>query len=95
MRHGDTLASPVNFWVVMGKPQMSNDDSLLSEVGDCKAHFLCVLAILEYDLNFLCDGSVLIWGSIYIVNWYWVWQGASLQLMLLGKGSVDKHPCHT
>src|SRR5258708_20349723 len=91
-RHGDTLVSPVNFWVVMGKPQMSDDDGLLSEVGDCEACFLRVLAILEYDLNFLCDGSILIWGSIYIVNWYWVWQGASLQLMLLGKGSVDKHP---
>ncbi len=51
----------------MGKPQMSDDDSLLSEVGDCKACFLCVLAIPEYDLNFLHDGSVLIWGSIYVV----------------------------
>src|SRR5260221_10080917 len=65
----------------MGKPQVSDDDSLLSKVGDCKACFLCVLAILEYDLNFLHDGSILIWSSIYIVNWYWVWQGASLQLV--------------
>ncbi len=95
MRHGDTLASPVNFWVVMGKPQMSDDDGLPSKVGDCKACFLHVLAILEYDLNFLCDGSVLVWGSIYNVNWYWVWQGVSLQLVLLGKGSIDKHPCCT
>src|SRR6266481_1840139 len=94
-RHGDTLVSPVNFQVVMGKPRMSDDDSLLSEVGDCKACFLRVLAIPEYDLNFLHDGSILIWGSIYIVNWYWVWQGASLQLVLLGKGLIDKHPAHT
>src|SRR5258708_27109063 len=74
---------------------MSNDDGLLSKVGNCKAHFLHVLAILEYDLNFLHDGSILIWCSIYIVNWYWVWQGASLELVLLGKGLVDKHPCCT
>src|SRR5258708_11253211 len=94
-RHGDTLASPVNFQVVMGKPQMSNDDGVPSEVGNCKACFLCVLAIPEYDLNFLCDGSVLVWGSIYVVNWYWVWQGVSLQLVLLGKGLIDKHPCCT
>ena len=73
---------------------MSDDDGLPSEAGDCKVHSLCVLAIPEYDLNFLHDGSVLIWGSIYVVNWYWVWQ-VSLQLVLLGKGSVDKHPCHT
>src|SRR5260370_34290778 len=59
----------------MGKPQMSNDDGLPSEVGDCKVHFLHVLAIPEYDLNFLCDGSILIWSSVYVVNWYWVWQG--------------------
>ena len=64
-------------------------------VSDCKACFLCVLTILEYDLDFLCDGSILVWGSINIVNWYWVWQGASLQLVLLGKGLVDKHPCCT
>ena len=95
LRHGDTLVSPVNLWIVMGKPQMSDDDSLPSEVGDCKVHFLCVLAIPEYDLNFLHDGSILIWSSIYIVNWYWVWQGASLQLVLLGKGLIDKHPCCT
>src|SRR5258705_6571544 len=73
----------------------SAHSGLSSKVGNCKAHFLHVLAILEYDLNFLCDGSILIWSSINIVNWYWVWQGASLQLVLLGKGSVDKHPCHT
>src|SRR5258705_13653146 len=54
----------------------------------------CVLAIPEYDLNFLHDGSIFIWSSINVVNWYWVWQGAGLQLVLLGKGSVDKHPCH-
>ena len=78
----------------MVEPQMSDDDSLLPKVGDCKAHFLHVLAILEYDLDFLCDGSILIWSSIDIVNWYWVWQGASLQLMLLDKDSVDKHPSH-
>ena len=74
---------------------MSDDDGLPSEVGDCEVCFLCVLAILEYDLDFLCDGSILVWSSIDIVNWYWVWQGASLQLVLLGKGSVDKHPCCT
>src|SRR6266436_3539086 len=79
----------------MGKPRMSDDDSLPSEVGNCKAHFLHILAIPEYDLNFLCDGSILVWSSIYVVNWYWVWQGASLQLVLLGKGLVDKHPCCT
>src|SRR5258708_39757356 len=78
----NTLVSPVNFQIVMGKPQMSDDDGLLSEVGDCKAHFLHVLAIPEYDLDFLHDGSILIfvWSSIDIVNWYWVWQGVSLQL---------------
>src|SRR5260221_11081156 len=81
-RHGDTLASPVNFQVVMGKPRMSNDDGLPSEVGDCEVCFLCVLAIPEYDLNFLRDGSILIWGSIYIVNWYWVVQRPILQLLL-------------
>ena len=73
---------------------MSNDDSLLPEVGDCKVCFLHVLAILEYDLNFLHDGSILIWSSINVVNWYWVWQGVSLQLVLLDEDSVDKHPCH-
>src|SRR5260221_926150 len=56
---------------------MPDDDGLLSKVGNCKAHLLCVLAILEYDLNLLHDGSILVWGSIYVVNWYWVWQGAS------------------
>src|SRR5258707_14936224 len=95
LRHGDTLVSPVNFWVMMGKPQMSNDDGLLSEVGDHEMHFLCVLAISEYDLNLLHDGSILIRSSIDIVDWHWVWQGASFQLMLLDKGSVDKHPCCT
>ena len=34
-----------------------------------------MLAISEYDLNLLHDGSILVWSSIYIVNWYWVWQG--------------------
>src|SRR5260370_6952027 len=81
-RHGDTLASPVNFQVVMGKPQMSDDDSLPSEVGDCKACFLHVLAIPEYDLNFLHDGSVLIWGSIYILNCYLVSPAIILHLVL-------------
>ncbi|SRR5258708_39089720 len=66
-----------------------------SEVGDCEVRFLHVLAIPEYDLNLLCDGSILIQSSIDIVDWYWVWQGAGFQLMLLGKGLVDKHPCHT
>src|SRR5260370_8380434 len=76
----------------MGKPRMSDDDGLLSEVGDCKAHFLCVLAILEYDLNFLCDGSVLIWGSIYIVNWYWVWQGQVSSFFLWAKAQLTNIP---
>ena len=74
---------------------MSNDDGLLPKVGNCKVGFLCVLAIPEYDLDFLHDGPILIWSSIDIVDWHWVWQGASLQLVLLDKGSVDKHPCHT
>ena len=73
---------------------MSNDDGLPPKVGDCKACSLCVLAILEYDLDFLCDGPILIWSPIDVVNWYWVWQGASLQLVLLDKDSVDKHPGH-
>ncbi len=74
---------------------MPDDDSLPSEVGNCEACFLHVLAILEYDLGFLCDGSILVWSSIDLVNWSWVWQGASLQLVLLGGGLVDKHPCCT
>src|SRR5258707_8576098 len=76
----------------MGTPQMSNDDGLPSKVGNCKACFLCVLAIPEYDLDFLCDGSILIWSSINIVDWYWVWQGVSLQLVLLGKAQLTNIP---
>ena len=73
---------------------MSDDDSLLPKVGNCKVCSFCVLAILEYDLNFLCDGPILIWSPIDIVNWYWVQQGAGLQLVLLDKDLVDKHPSH-
>ena len=71
---------------------MSNDDGLLPKVGDYKVCFLCVLAIPEYDLDFLCDGPILIWSPIDVVNWYWVQQGVSLQLVLLDKDSVDEHP---
>src|SRR5258708_231313 len=39
---------------------MSNDYGLPFEVGDCEVHFLHVLAILEYDLNFLRDGSIIV-----------------------------------
>ena len=74
---------------------MSDDDRLSSEVGDCEACLLRVAAVAEYNLDFLRDGSVLIRSPINVVDWYWVWQGASLQLMLLDKGSVDEHPCRT
>ena len=74
---------------------MSDDDGLPPEVGNCKACSLCVLAIPEYDLDFLCDGPILIWSPIDVVNWYWVWQGVSLQLMLLDKDLVDEHPSCT
>ncbi len=74
---------------------MSDDDGLLSEVGNCKVRFLHVLAIPEYDLDLFHDGSILVQSSIDVVDWYWVWQGVSFQLMLLDKGSVDKHPCRT
>ena len=54
------MARPVDFWVVVVKPRMSDDDSLPPEVGDCKVCSLRVLAIPEYDLDFLCDGPILI-----------------------------------
>ncbi len=57
----------------MGKPQVSNDDSLSPKVCNHKACLLCVLAISEYDLNLLHDGSVLVQSSINIVDWDWVW----------------------
>ena len=77
------------------KPRMSDDDSLPPKVGNCKMCSFHVLAILEYDLDFLCDGPILIWSPVDIVNWYWVRQGAGLQLVLLDKDSVDEHPCCT
>ena len=77
----------------MGEPQMSDDDSLPSKVGNHETCFLHVLPISEYDLDLLCDGSILVQSPINIVDWYWVWQGASFQLMFLDEGSVDKHPC--
>src|SRR5260221_4501466 len=49
-RHGDTLVSPVDLWIVMGKPQVSNDDGLSPKVCNHKACLLHVLAISEYDL---------------------------------------------
>ena len=79
----------------MVEPQVSNDDCLPPEVGNSEARLLRVLTVLEYDFNFLCDGSVLIWGPIDIVDWYWVWQGAGLQLVLLDEGSIDEHACCT
>ncbi len=95
MGHVDTLAGPVNLQVVMGEPGVSNNDSLLPKVCDDKVHTLCMLAILEYNLDFLCDGSILIWSSIDVMNWDWVWQGVGFQLVLLDKGGVDEHSCCT
>src|SRR6266436_1881541 len=73
LRHADTLASPVDLQVVVGKPQVSDDDGLLPEICNCEVHLLCVLAVSEYDLNLLCDGSILIQSPIDIVDWDWVW----------------------
>src|SRR5260221_5051565 len=73
LRHADALASPVNLQVVMGKPQVSNDDGLLPEVCNCEACLLHVLAISECDLDLLCNGSILVQSSINIVDWDWVW----------------------
>src|SRR5258708_38610237 len=56
---------------------MSNDDSLSCEVHNHEPCFLHVLAILEYDLDLFCDGSILIWSSIDIMDWDWVWQWVS------------------
>ena len=72
---------------------MSNDDCLPPEVGNSKVCPLRVLAIPEYDFDFLRDGSILIRSPIDIVDWYWVWQGVGLQLVLLDEGSIDEHAC--
>src|SRR5260370_37306426 len=74
---------------------MSNDDSLPPKICNCEACLLCLLAILEYDLNLLHDGSVLIQSSIDIMDWAWVWLGAGFQLVLLPKGTVDDRSCFT
>ncbi len=57
----------------MGKPRVPNDDGLLPKVCNCKVCLLHVLAISEYDLDLLCDGSILIQSSIDIMDWDWVW----------------------
>src|SRR6266436_3430078 len=43
-RHADALVSPVNLQVVMGKPQVSNDDGLSPKVCNHKVCLLHVLA---------------------------------------------------
>ena len=70
---------------------MSNDACLPPEVGDSKARLLHVLTILEYDFDFLRDGSILIRSPIDVVDWYWVWEGVGLQPVLLDEGSIDEH----
>src|SRR5258708_39366137 len=72
-RHADALVSPVDLQVVMGKPQVSNDDGLSPKVCNHEVCLLHVLAILEYDLNLLHNGSILIQSSIDVVDWDWVW----------------------
>ena len=71
---------------------MSNDDGLSSEVGYHKACLLHMLAIPEYNFDLLCDRTILIWGSIDIMDGYWVGQGTGLQFVLLDEDPVDKHP---
>ncbi len=52
---------------------MSDDDGLPPKVCNCEMHLLHVLAILEYDLDLLHDGSILIQSSINVMDWDWVW----------------------
>ncbi len=85
--------SPIDFQVVMGEPQVFNDDGLSPKVCNCEVCLLHVLAVSEYDLNLLCDESILIQSSIDIMGWDWVWQRVGFQLVLLDEGAVDKHSC--
>src|SRR5258708_6524024 len=63
-------------------------NSLLPKVCNHEVHLLCMLAVSEYDLDLLHDGSVLVQSSINIMDWNWVWQRGGFQRMLLGGGGT-------
>ena len=65
-RHLDFSSFPVNSQIVFTEPRVSEDELLLSKVGDSKEGTFGVGFVPEYDMNNFHYGSAFIRGAINI-----------------------------
>ena len=72
---------------------MSDDNCLLPEVGDCQPGTFLVGSHLQEDMCLFSDHSVLIQGSIYVVDWDRGLEGGGFNVVLSDKVSIHKHAC--
>ena len=70
---------------------MSNDNCLLPKVGDCQPGMLLVGSHLQEDVRLFSDHSILIQGSIYVVDWDQGLEGGGFNVVLLDKVLIHKH----
>ena len=70
---------------------MSDDNCLPPEVGDCQPGALLVGSHLQEDMCLFSDHSVLIQGSIYVVDWDQGLEGGGFNVVLSDKVSIHKH----
>ena len=70
---------------------MSNDNCLPPKVGDCQPGTFLVGSHLQEDMCLFSDHSVLIQGSVYIVDWDRGLEGGGFNVVLLDKVLIHKH----
>ena len=70
---------------------MSDDDCLPPKVGDCQPGTLLVGSHLQEDMHLFSDHSVLIQGSVHIVDWDRGLEGGSFDVVFSDKVPIYKH----
>ena len=71
---------------------MSQDEFLLAEHGDGKQHSLCMLAVPQDEIDYLCNGAGLIQGTVNVVYWNGGRQLLCTEPVTLNIMSIDKLP---
>ena len=88
--HLNLAHTPVDLWVMLTEPGVSQYHVLVAKTSHGKLSTLCVVSVPENNIYHLTDGPCFIGHTIDIVHWDRACKGSSSELVLLYIVTVNK-----